>query len=344
MFKRLMSLMLALVMLMSVAIVAASAAETDVAGNSADVNAETGADANVETGADAGAETAAANVLNFDPANAGWGSNYSKVFCHVWEYGKDPFYVWQSKGQACTDKDGDGIWTYDLDAKKITIEPGKLYAVIFCNDNSQQTYDLLFDSSCIGGTAYCENPDKKYENAVDSNKMSVVAYWKDKDPKVFGPMKCITSIGNVVGECIPFVTTAQEMFESFLVNNLTNALTFSGKDEQTLIDDTAAALGLYQGNVEKAIKKAQTEGVPDSKGEIIKLGDVAWDASKSSLPEGENKEAETKPNAPTTTTTTGGGSGSGTKTGQSTTMIYVMLGVMIAAAAVIVFSRKRERA
>ncbi len=324
MFKRLMSIMLAVVMLMSVAMIATSAAEADVADNSADVAAD--------TGADAGAETAAANVLNFDPANAGWGDGFKKVFCHIWEYEKDPFYSWQSKAQACTDTDKDGIWTYDLDAKGITIEPGKLYAVIFCNDFSQQTYDLLFDSSCIGDTAYCKDPNLKYENPADSNKSSVAAYWKGQDPTVFGPMKCITSIGNIVGECVPFVTTTQAMFESFLTNTLTNALTFSGKDEQTLIDDTAAALDLYKENVTEAIKNT---GVT-----------VAWDASKSTLKEGKNPDADVKPNQPTNTGSTGGGSGSGsgTKTGQSTTMIFVMLGVMIAAAAVVVFTRKRETA
>ena len=101
---------------------------------------------------------------------------------------------------------------------------------------------------------------------------------------------------------------------------------------------------------------------------------VDWSADKSSLEKGMNDEA-TKPvdggnggnggsgsqggsgSEGGTTGTTGGsgstggsggstktGSGSTTKTGQETTVLFIMLGVMIAAAGVIAISRKRDRA
>ena len=103
--------------------------------------------------------------------------------------------------------------------------------------------------------------------------------------------------------------------------------------------------------------------------------DVEWDAKKSSLPGGKNEEANDTPsggeaggnggstgdktdnanggnggsngnNGGSTGGSTGGktGSGSTTKTGFETTAIFVMLGVMIAAAGVVVIARRKENA
>lgn len=350
MFKRIMSVMLAIVMLMSVAMIATSAAQVEIADNSADAVAEVAADGAADTGADAGADTGAGNVFNFDAGSAGW-NNFKKVFCHIWAYGGDDFYAWQAKKEACTDTDGDGVWTYDLDAKGVVLEAGVLYAVIFSNENQMQTYNLLAGAECIGDTAYCDGTT--YENPEDSSKTAQAAFWKGQDPTVYGPEKCVTSIGNVVGTCVPSTTSSQAMFEDFLVNKLTNARTYSGKDDQTLLDDTAKALNLKQDDVEAAIKNTAV--------------DVAWDKSKSSLEAGSDPNATVTPDGGSTgggassnggsssstgsssssgsssTSTTAGGSASTSKTGPETTALFIMLGVMIAAAGVIVLARK-ERA
>ena len=330
-----MSVMLAIVMLMSVAMIATSAAQVEIADNSADAVADVAADGAADTGAEGDvADTGAGNVLNFDFNSAPWNAELTKyVGCHIWPYGGESFYAWNSKAERCTDTDGDGIWTYDLDAKGITLEPGTLYAVIFFTSYEAQTYNLLMGSECIGDTAYCDGTE--YENPVDSSKTGLAAFWKGQDPAVYGPEMCVTSIGNVVGTCCPSTTSRQGLFEGFLTNNLENARTYSGKDDQTLIDDTGKALGLYQDDVETGIKNA---GV-----------DVAWDKSKSTLETGKNPDAEKNPTTgeggsnTTTTSTTKTGSGSTTKTGQETTILFVMLGVMLAAAGVVVLARK-ERA
>lgn len=398
MFKKIMSVMLAVMMLMSVLAISASAAQIEIADNSAeaiaevaaDAAADTGADASADTGAEGAADTGAKNVLIFDTTNAGW-NNYKKIFCHIWVYGGDAFYAWQAKKEACTDN-GDGTWTYDLDAKAVTLEAGTLYACIFSNENGMQTHNLLFDSTVVGDTAYCKDPNLKYENMEDSTKESVAAFWKGQDETKFGPEKGITSIGNVVGTCVPYTTSSQAMFEAFLTDTLANARTYSGKDDQTLLDDTAAALDLKQDNVKTAIS---TTGV-----------EVDWSADKSSLPSGENEEATKTPTGGTAGgsssggssaggssaggssaggSSTGGssagatddggssaggssggsggsaggsggssggsggsggrtGSGSTTQTGQETTVIFIMLGVMLAAGAVVVIARKKDRA
>ena len=346
MFKKIMSVMLAVLMLMSVVAISASAAQVEIADNSADAVADVAADGSAETGAD--------NVLNFDANSAGW-KNFKKVFCHIWVYGGDSFYSWQQKASACKDADGDGVWTYDL--SKITLEAGTLYAVIFSNENQIQTYNLLFDTTCIGDTAYCDGTE--YENPEDSSKTAQAAFWRGQDPTVYGPEKCITSIGNVVGTCVPFTTSAQAMFEHFLSETLTNARTYaknddgSAKNDQQILDDTAAQLDLKQENVSEAIAATGVE--------------VEWDAKNSTLPTGKNEDANKTPNgeeiggddkntgtsdsegstgtAGSTGTTSGKtGSGSTTKTGFETTAIFVMLGVMIAAAGVVVIARRKENA
>ena len=344
MFKKIMSVMLAVLVLMSVVAISASAAQVEIADNSADAVADVAADGSAETGA--------GNVLNFDANSAGW-NNFKKIFCHLWVYGGDSFYSWQSKKEACDDKDGDGVWTYDLDAKGVALDGNTLYAVIFSNENGMQTYNLLMGTNCIGDTAYCDGTT--YENPEDSSKTAQAAFWKGQDPAAYGPEKCVTSIGNVVGTCVPSTTTAYAMFTDFLTNKLANAQTYSGKDDQTLIDDTAKALDLYQEDVTKAI--AETGATP------------AWDVKKSTLPTGTNPEAEkpgTGAGGGDGSSTTGGssnggssnggstgstgstggktGSGSTTKTGFETTAIFVMLGVMIAAAGVVVIARRKENA
>lgn len=343
MFKKIMSLMLAIVMVMSFAVIATSAAQVEIADNSADAVAEVAADAAADTGAEAGAETAAGNKLYFEPDTAGW-NNYKSVFCHLWVYGGDSFYAWQAKAEKCVDNK-DGKWYYDLDAKGVTLEAGVLYAVIFSNENGMQTYNLLMDSTCIGDTAYCDGTT--YENPEDSSKTATAAFWRNQDPTVFGPEKCVTSIGNVVGTCVPSTTSAQALFEGFLTNNLENARTYSGKDDQTLLDDTAAALDLKQGNVTEAIAAT---GVT-----------VDWSADKSSLATGTDESAKVTPSGTTaggtgsSSSSSGGSSSSSSssssktntstaKTGQETTVLFIMLGIMAAAAAVVVIARKRENA
>ena len=206
-------------------------------------------------------------VLNFDTTTAGWG-DVTKVFCHIWAYNGDAFAQWQSKKEACTDTDKDGIWTYDLAAKKFQLEEGKLYAVIFSSGN-YQTYDLLFDSTVLGDTAFCDGTI--YENPEDSSKTAQAAFWKAQDSAVFGPEKKITSIGNVVGTCVPNITTAQDMLETFLADatKLENVRTFSLKEDQAIVDDIAKGLGLTVADVEAAIANTGVE--------------VAWTAENSTI-------------------------------------------------------------
>ena len=225
--KRIVSLLLAVVMMLGTFSIVATAAEGEYE------------------------QTGAESVIHFDVASTGW-NNFSKVFCHIWAHdGSGDWPAWQSKKERCTYDESTGIATYDISKTGNEIEPDKLYVVIFSNENGMQTYNLLFGAECIGDTAYCDGT--YYENPEDSSKTAQAAFWKNQDETVYGPEMCVTSIGNIVGTCIPSTTSAYEMFVDFLNNKLINAQIYSGKDDQQLLDDTASALGLNGRDVMDAI-------------------------------------------------------------------------------------------
>jgi LPXTG-motif cell wall-anchored protein len=348
MFKKILCLALAVMMLMSVAVIASSAAQIEVVENAADVPAEVGADAPVDTGA--------SNLLYFDANSAGWSGSF-KVQFYVYQVGGDELLPWGSKKLVGTDE-GNGIWSYDPAAKGMDLADGVQYAIIFVNNTtSAQTYNLLFDTSCLGDTAYAD-PNTMYENPTDSTKSAMAAYWKSSTN--FGPELCISSIGTVQGTTCPSTTTPYDMFKNFLTNTLNNARTFSGKDDQTLLDDTAKALGLGQDLIKKAIEEtgvsvewketASSAGTTsDSSATQSGSGSGSSSSGSGSSSSGSGSSSSgsgssSSGSGSSSSSSSSSGSGSTSKTGQETTVLFIMLGVMVAAAGVIFFVRKRERA
>ena len=308
MFKKFVCFALVIAMILSVAMIAASAAETETA--------DVAADSVVTVGADAPAETGAANILTFDPSTAGW-KNYSYISFHIWAIDDDSFkgYDWGGKKQRGTEN-ADGTWSYDLDKAGFTIKSGCQYCVIFYSSTGAQTYNLLFGTPCIGKKAYCDGTT--FENPEDSNKTAQAAVWEGISASTYGPELKISSIGTVVGSCCAASTTPYKMFVDFLKNTLNNARQYSEKDDQTLLDDTASKLGIGQGDIAAAIAESGVDG-------------IAWEQAKSEAP------VESSPDAKET-------SGPIAATGQDATVIYIMLAVLVASAGVIFFTRKRERA
>lgn len=190
----------------------------------------------------AGHSSLDAGKIDFDAKSAEWeGSAY--IGFHIWELGTDPFYEWGAKQQRGSDDDGDGVWSYHLAEHDIVLDPGKQYGVIFYNDQGDQTYNLLFTTACVGDTAYCAD-EAILENPVDSDKETKVAYWRNQDPYVNGPELIITSIGTVVGICVPQNTSKAQLFREFLINHLDNAREHSGLTDHQLIENIAKALNL----------------------------------------------------------------------------------------------------
>ncbi len=194
------------------------------------------------------------NVLQFDANTATmWTTPYNTIYCHIWEYDGDAFFNWQSINEMCVDYARDGIWTYNLDKHGVVLEDGKVYGVIFSNENGKTTYTMIFDKTVVGDVAYC---DGDYYDSPDET-LEYFAYWRNQDSGLhgFGPEMKITSIGNVIGTCIPKTTSAQEMFEDFLIYKMENARTYSGREDQDIIDDLAAEIELSLGDIIDSIEK-----------------------------------------------------------------------------------------
>ena len=217
------------------------------------------------------------NKIHFDYESTGW-EETDQVYCHIFEYNGNAFFEWQVKKERCTDNE-DGTWTYDLDAKGITLDPEKLYCVMFSNEEGSETYQIFMDTTCMGDTVYGDGI--LIENPVDSAKHSSIVYWRNQDKSVYGPVLAISSLGNVIGSACAPGTTPESIFEDFLTNTLDNARTYSGKEDQQLIDDIKDGLGLADAQVSAAIEKTGVEvdwqpaAIPDEGTDI--LGDADGD-------------------------------------------------------------------
>lgn len=237
-------------------------------------------------------------------------NNYSKVYCYIWHLdGSGTLAAWKSKKGLCEQVE-DRLYSYDL-SKVGGLEAGVNYGVIFVVDIDLQTYDAYLTTACIGDTLYSDGT--VYENPADSSKTCLAAFWRNQDSSKYGPIMQVTSIGNLIGTCIPAGTTAETMFTDFLKNNLTNARSFSGKTDQAIIDDILNGLGLSQDTGEQLIKETGIE--------------VAWEKAESVAP------TVDKPVTPQNS--------GAVSSGQETTVVFVAVAMMLAAAAVVPVLRKR---
>lgn len=236
--------------------------------------------------------------------------NYKYVYCHIWEHGAPTALAnFQSKKEMCTLEE-DGRYSYDV-SKVGGLEAGKYYGVLFSVDTLMQTYDAIMTTDCLGDTLYCN--DTVYENPKDSNRTCRAAFFRNQDSSVYGPLMQITSIGNLIGTCLPGGTTASTLFTGFLNEKLENARTYSGKTDQKLIDDMANGLGLSQDSVEKLIKDS---GIS-----------VDWKKAESEAPAVDKPIAPAAPGA--------------VSTGQDMGIVYLAISMLLLSAfAIIIFRRK----
>ena len=256
-----------------------------------------------------GVSAADADKIYFEvPEN--W-NNYSKVYCYIWNLdGSGPLVPWKSKKGVCEQVEG-RLYSYDT-TKAGGLQAGVNYGLIFVIDIDLQTYDALLTTDCLGDTLYSDGT--LYENPADSSKTALAAFWKNQDRSQYGPIMQVTSIGNLIGTCIPAGTTAESMFSKFLTDNLTNAQTFSGKNDQEIIDDILKGLGLSQDTGEKLIKESGVE--------------VNWKKAESKAPTAD---------APVTPQSSGAVS-----SGQETTIVAVAAAMMLLGALAFVAFRKKS--
>ena len=198
------------------------------------------------------------HVIYFNANVSGW-SGYSviMVYCYCPDSG-DELIEWGAKRRGGMTDTGSGIWSYDFDAKGVTLDDSKQYSLIFQTDNGYQTQELLFDTTCFGDTVI---PDEALDAEVPYSfgKSAIFTYWQSGK---LGPMLCITELGHVIGEVCPAHTTPLAMFVDFLTYSYPSGLEYAlrygdGKSEQELIDEISRGLYLTRDDVEQVIEAAQ---------------------------------------------------------------------------------------
>ena len=177
--------------------------------------------------------------------------NFKNITVFIYEHGGDELITWGSKKGNMTDE-GNGLWSFDFNAKGIMLDNNKQYGLIFTADWSGQSCDIIFDKTCLGDIAYCDN--ETVENNVDSNRKSNVVKWYKSDPAKYGNPICITSIGNVIGNAFWKGDTAESLLTSFLLSDgadgIRNAVRYNGKSIRQTAFDTGEYLGLSEDEVE----------------------------------------------------------------------------------------------
>jgi hypothetical protein len=175
MFKKALCLAIAVLMIASMAVIPAFAAETDEAAAGATVNSGT---------------------LTF--RLSGVLKDAKAISFHLWHItpkkgvvAQGSAFDWASPKEVYNTKNADG--TYSLDIAKMassTTNPyfqdglvvGERYAIIVYDMATKtQSYDLTLDTGCIGDTFYLTG--KSIENPVDSKKTAYLAKWDNSYPR-----------------------------------------------------------------------------------------------------------------------------------------------------------------
>ncbi len=344
MFKKIASILMAATMMLSVAAVSASAAESEES---------VAAEGSSEVAADASSEVSAAKEIYFDVNSSGWG-NVRTVYCHIWaadgvtkpSSGED-WPSWQGKAEKCKFDKATGIATYDLSktGHEFKESDGNKYCVIFSVNTGMQTYNTIMSGGCIGDTVYCTG--NMIENPEDSEKKAVEAAWKN-NPNC-GPEKKITSTGNIVGTAYPeggndVTLLAQYLIQYYndpakleLTQNLLDTLKVSPKD---VISVCASRLGDDPDKKLPEIEKVLLACTDPTTGSKV---------DKEQLEEGKKNPTQNGTSNNGGSSTTGGSSNGGSSngsnsvsSGQETTMFIIFAGLMLSAAGVMFLARKKS--
>ena len=237
MTKKIMSMILSIAMVLSIAVVGISGTYA------AEVSDKT-------------SEVGAGNNIYFNVKKSGW-SNVKTVYCHIWRAdGTGDWPDWQTKKEKCKYDSSTGIATYDLSktGHNIKKSDGKLYCVIFSANTGMQTYNAIMSGKCIGDTLYCTG--NLLENPEDSEKRANEAVWaKTKD---CGPEKKITSTGNIVGTALPEGETDTSMLACFLIAY------YDWPEKMDKVPALVKELNLSTSDVMKAVNKKLDNGGYDN--------------------------------------------------------------------------------
>jgi len=304
MLKRILSMALAAVLMLGVAVMAVSAEEDP---EIVDVGE------NVEI-----AGVGEGNLIYFEPP-AEWGTNYKAVYCHAWEIAGDPFETWRSGKERCTKVD-DNTYSYDTSSWDLGVE----IAIMFHTDIGQQTYDLNFTAACIDDTAYIRNfAEDEMESPVDSTKTALIARWRNNGDSVH-PVIQISSLGEVFDPDNTGLDPQQCQQTDKGLAKL-DELGFEIKDgkvvKKPVEETTAAAAAADDDNGDTGATSGNSTGGGSNTG-------GSNNNNTKTTTKTTTKPATTNPTNPT---------------GQENTVIYISIGIMVLAVAAIIIASRKKR-
>ena len=185
---------------------------------------------------------------------------------------------WGVKKGKMTDE-GNGVWSYDLAAKGITLDENTNYLCAFLTNTDAWTDTILINTPCIGDTAYCP-PDQESTEGTFDNASVLAVKWKNADPTQYGTPKSIY-LGKVTGEALPKGKTNADLLAEFLTgtgnSGIDKTMELTEKTAQEVIDDLAAELGLTLNDVRSAITNSGRTDLDWDEHSIPKTGDVNRD-------------------------------------------------------------------
>ncbi|MDD5890277.1 MAG: bacterial Ig-like domain-containing protein [Ruminococcus sp.] len=161
-------------------------------------------------------ETATSGKVYFEkPSWAG-----TTFYCHIFETKSGTaFWGWQLKKEKL-DETGNGKLVYDLSKLdestqlKGGLKAGTQYSIMFSDNTGNETCALMFNTNCIGDTAYVSSWEKNFENQVDSTKHSYQISWRN-NAKKYGIPLMITSVGTIQGKFIEKGTSPYDVIKAW---------------------------------------------------------------------------------------------------------------------------------
>ena len=334
--KKLLCVILAVMMLLSASVVTSSAADTS--------NSTTGA----------------GDLVYFDAS--GW-KNVTTIYCHIWKRGGDAFIGWQLRKEQCKKVSGNK-WSFDLsNLDASTTLPGGLksgedYCIIFSAQTGKQTYDATFSKSCVGDTLKLTG--KLIENPVDSEKKADEAVWS-KNSSSYGPHLAFTSIGNIVGSKLCPNEKGTEVIGDWLptyyksnyikdkVATVAKALPKFGITSGSQIQDIYAYIiskktGEDEAAMKKILEEAFAKAYPSKKGQA-KIDEKAAEKEAKAIYNngGHISSGTSSAGSSSSSGSTGSSNSSGSGAdGEEDTILFILFGVMLAAAGVVFVTRRKR--
>lgn len=259
--------------------------------------------------------------IKWEAPSSQWQKANKIAYAHIWNsISGEGVSGWQTAEEKMTDN-GDGTYSYN-------VPEGDWNLIIISGSSGYQTYDTTFSTDCIGDTMH--ETGENIENPVDSTKQAIGASWKNHSS--YGPHKCISSLGKVIGTSLATGETNQTLYDNFCRD-------YAAGTSHPWDDDGAITTGKSFDQIKAEIRTAlglsddsSSTTTSDSGSDTLTSGS---DSSTASTSGSGSTSSKASSSASTSSTSTGS-----TTTGDSTP--YIALGViLVAALGVAVVARKK---